>query len=454
MGLFLFLHTLVVEHNGQDGDAVAHGYPVHAAGHGKHVSAVADNLHDKPAPAAVLRVRGELDAERGAAGPAEAAAAAVDPRAGQRRLDVVVHKGRVGDGLDGPDGVFGTQRPELAAQMAGSKRAVFQWLGGLCYSSQSCFVLFLDSLLMLDCVSGLSAELCRLTLELVDNLPQSLHCIGAISGLCLDVGDGHQLFQRIHVNVENNSVVLWLAAGRNPRHVAVDHQNNVGLFDALVHAIAHAQAARVGCWEAHVAAAGVEDLKTPEQADELLQRRRELVVAAAIASNDQRPPGASQRTRNVHGRLLPQPSQLDRQPVALPQRVRRNLGLHDLARAAQVHRPLRIRRGKLQRAVDQLLDVGARLDLTGVAAVLRDNGLLARHVLHPVDVLGAAAAVLAVEGNGGEAGKDEDGRAAGRGVVDGRGEGLRADVDVDNDALRLARETGVAVSHGHGNHLG
>lgn len=90
--------ALVVEHDGQDGEAVALADPVDGAGHGEEEGAVADDLADE-----AVRARGEFDAEGGAAGPAEAAAAAVEEGARDGGEELVGDEGGEGDGFDGED---------------------------------------------------------------------------------------------------------------------------------------------------------------------------------------------------------------------------------------------------------------------------------------------------------------------------------------------------------------
>lgn len=133
--------------------------------------------------------------------------------------------------------------------------------------------------------------------------------------------------------------------------------------------------------------------------------------------------------------------------------IRREILLHGFPRTVQVHGPLRVARGEGQCAVDHLLDVLARLDLASVTAVLCHNGLLVWHVLDPVNVFSPAAARFAVDGDGRQSCEYEHRGASGRGVVYGGTEGLCAHVDVNDHALRLARQSRIPVGHGQRNHL-
>lgn len=94
--------ALVVEHDGQDGQLIPLADPIHAARYAEEERPVADDVAHEP-----LVPDRELDAQCPASGPAEPAAAAVDPRARDPRLDLIGDEDGRGDGLDGEDGVVG-----------------------------------------------------------------------------------------------------------------------------------------------------------------------------------------------------------------------------------------------------------------------------------------------------------------------------------------------------------
>ncbi len=70
-----------------------------------------------------------------------------------------------------------------------------------------------------------------------------------------------------------------------------------------------------------------------------------------------------------------------------------------------------------------------------------------------MDKLRSTTPVLPLIRQRAEACEDQDGAPAAAGVVHGGAQALRADVDVHDDALGLAREAGIAVCHGKGDHL-
>lgn len=70
-----------------------------------------------------------------------------------------------------------------------------------------------------------------------------------------------------------------------------------------------------------------------------------------------------------------------------------------------------------------------------------------------MNVFRAAAAILAFDGDWRKASKDQDGASAHGRIMDSSAEALRADVDVYDHALWLAREAGIAVRHGQRYHL-
>lgn len=75
-------------------------------------------------------------------------------------------------------------------------------------------------------------------------------------------------------------------------------------------------------------------------------------------------------------------------PNRLIEVIRFDVFFHGLSGSIQIDGPLGITGGELQSSIDHLLDICTAFDLGSVSAVLRDNGLLVRYVLDPVDVLG------------------------------------------------------------------
>lgn len=92
------------------------------------------------------------------------------------------------------------------------------------------------------------------------------------------------------------------------------------------------------------------------------------------------------------------------------------------------------------------LDVLARLDFTGIPAILSNNLFLVGDILDPMDVLSPASSHLTFDGVWGEASKNQDRGAPAGGVVDSGAKTLRSNINVDNDALRFVCEP---VSHQH-----
>jgi hypothetical protein len=100
------------------------------------------------------------------------------------------------------------------------------------------------------------------------------------------------------------------------------------------------------------------------------------------------------------------------------------------------------------------LDVPARLYFASISAILRHNLLLVWYILYPVNVLCPASAHLTLYREGRQASEDQHRRATARCIMYGSSEALCSNVDVHNDALRLASQSGVAVGHRKSNHLG
>ena len=237
--------------------------------------------------------------------------------------------------------------------------------------------------------------------------------------------------------MEDAGALAGPALRRDPGDVAVDDEDDIGGRDGVVDAVAQAEGGAVLVGEAQVAAAGVEHAQARDgvgEGDEFVHGR---VVAPAVADDEERRGGVHEGGgERVHGGGG-QGAGAEGGPVAGVEGVGLELLFHGFARAVEVDGAGGAAGGELQGPTHHLLDVAARLDLARVAAVLADDLFLVRHVLDPVDVFGAGAAQLAFDRVGAEAGEDEDGRSAARGVVDGCAETLGSDVDVDDDALGL-----------------
>ena len=110
---------IIIQHDRQHRQAVPLRDPIHAAGHREEERPVRHDLAHEAGGAGR-----EFDAQRGAAGPAEAAAAAVEPGAGDGRKEGVGNEGGVGDGFDGEDGVFGEEGAEAGGEVGGGDGGV------------------------------------------------------------------------------------------------------------------------------------------------------------------------------------------------------------------------------------------------------------------------------------------------------------------------------------------
>lgn len=93
------------------------------------------------------------------------------------------------------------------------------------------------------------------------------------------------------------------------------------------------------------------------------------------------------------------------------------------------------------------LDIPPRFDLASVPTVLCHDLLLIWYVLYPVDVFRSASAHLAFNSERRKTGEDQDRCASAGGIVHGSTEALGPYIDVDNDALRFAGGSSVAVGH-------
>lgn len=177
------------------------------------------------------------------------------------------------------------------------------------------------------------------------------------------------------------------------------------------------------------------------------------MIASTIARDDQRLFGSNERLGNGLKLRRCEPAEFRRPPPCGIEVVGFNFLLHCLAGANEVDGPTGLGRGETQSAVDELLDVPPPFDLGGVAAVLRHDRLLIRHILNPMDILCAASTILTLDRVWTQPGEYEHGGATTGGIVDSGTEALGADVDMYDDGLRTVGQAGISVSHGEGDHF-
>lgn len=104
-------------------------------------------------------------------------------------------------------------------------------------------------------------EICRMGKVQVELL-EGGGCVGAVACYSVDVENGHELFEGIGVNMQDGRRGRRTTSRGNPRDVAFDDENDVGLLNCTVDAVAHAEPCTMVGWEGHVAASGVENLQT------------------------------------------------------------------------------------------------------------------------------------------------------------------------------------------------
>ena len=183
---------------------------------------------------------------------------------------------------------------------------------------------------------------------------------------------------------------------------------------------------------------------------EFIDRRR---LPSEIGGHHKRPVRADELPdQHFHG-IGRQRRRAGRLPAGAIDRRRRRRALQHLARGGQVDRALGIACRDLQGAVDDLLDVGGAADLVLVLDILTHDPALVGNVLQPVDEFVAAAGLLALLGGRRQAGEDEDGDAAARGVMQRAGQRLGAAIDMDDDRLWTSTHLGEAVGGGKRHHF-
>jgi hypothetical protein len=94
------------------------------------------------------------------------------------------------------------------------------------------------------------------------------------------------------------------------------------------------------------------------------------------------------------------------------------------------------------------------VDLTRISTVLPNESFLVRSVLQPVAILCPRPRQLPRLGIRDQARKDEHGNAADTGIVQTVGERLSANINMDEDGLRLACDSRIAIGHGDSGYLG
>src|SRR5688572_4766955 len=106
--------------------------------------------------------------------------------------------------------------------------------------------------------------------------------IRAVSRIRLDIEDRHLMLKWINIDVEDLCILPWLTLGWNPWGIAVEHDDNVGRLDCIVHPEAEAQPARVVRREAHVATARVSHPKTLDGVGQLDKCAGHLMISARV----------------------------------------------------------------------------------------------------------------------------------------------------------------------------
>ena len=222
-GEFGRLPAAIVIDDLQKRRAVAARHPVDGGRLREHVGAVA--AHDDEGP---LR-GGELHADRRAAAPAERAAAAGEHRArlfarhmiADRRIvgDAFIEHDRLEPDLTAHAGGQIFRRDDVAARRLEARELGFPLsmsLGVMAAATFSGFVVDLDAV------------------EASVQLRERGRRVGPITLSRLDGPERRRLLERIDVDDGDRGPFARLADGRNPRHVAVDDENEIGLRQSAV----------------------------------------------------------------------------------------------------------------------------------------------------------------------------------------------------------------------------
>ena len=259
--------------------------------------------------------------------------------------------------------------------------------------------------------------------------------------------------ERVGADVDHLGFGLGLAFLRDPRHVALDDQHDVGFLEQRVRVPA----------AMHRVLGGEREMARPvvhhgdrQHLRELLDRARGLLRAPAARRDEQRVLRRAEELRRLFQRLgigRGRGGGSDR--GSLRKSSRGEVGSQNLPWQRHVYRSLRLALGDGERAVDH------RLHLLGVAQLVVPLHELAQHaalvevLLRPVDVVVARAKERRAARGGSMSfgdrrapGGEQDRHVLARGV-DQPVERVRgADADVHHHRLRPPGHHGVAVRHG------
>lgn len=83
--------------------------------------------------------------------------------------------------------------------------------------------------------------------------------MGAEAGEGGDVEDGHLLFERVDVDMDDFGVGFGLALGGDPGDVTINDEDEVGSLDSWIRAVAETEGGRVVAGKTHVASTRIED---------------------------------------------------------------------------------------------------------------------------------------------------------------------------------------------------
>ena len=115
--------------------------------------------------------------------------------------------------------------------------------------------------------------------------------------------------------MEDLGCVFGVALGVDPGHIAVDHQDDIRRLDAGVVSVAQTEPSRVVRREAHVAATCVQDTQTLDVVGQIHKLLHSGVIAACVASDDERLLRVDQRLSNGLDAARRQRRRFDRLPV-------------------------------------------------------------------------------------------------------------------------------------------
>ena len=256
--------------------------------------------------------------------------------------------------------------------------------------------------------------------------------------------------ERVAIEVEQTRVRPGLHFGDDPRHIDVEHEDQVGFIDQRVAAVA--DVVRVVAGEVHVLRVHFAhgEAHAIRQFGEFGHR---LGLTTHITRDDQRLARRRQGVQQFAGAVRRQPGHERRLPVLSGLFGRHRRLVPHLACAGEVHGAGGLGAGQLDAAHQHLVDHLGGAHFVRPLHVLAADLVLACAVLRVVDELGARAHTLAAHRYRGKTGDDDRRHPAACCVVDAAAQVLRAHVHVHQHHLRLAGFHGVAVCGAEGGHL-